>query len=406
MRSDIALGLAFLVFGVAETLRDVTPEPATTVPRLLVAAGMGAAVASHRREAGLSLGLAWFACGIQVVWGFDIMLVEFGVVVVGYGAARYGSTATVWASAMSIPAAYGIAATSVLHRGTEMAALLGITELTVRDVGPAIILATSGAVPLVVPWLIGMVLRLRDWIRVVREERLLAENNRSLAEKGRAQAEEIARAREEQARLARDVHDVVGHSLAVILAQAESATFVSDADPERLRATMATIAGAARSSLGDVRRVLAATPGSAPLPPPGDADSLINGVRASGIQVDSRVTGTPRQLPAGHGAIAYRVLQEMLTNALKHGRQGEPVIVERRWNGHLEIEVRNLTDRHAGQGGRGVEGMRRRLASLGGILTIETVGDTFVAKACLPLPVLQPPARGGRDAEAGWNGDR
>lgn len=378
--SDLALGGVFVVFGIGEALRHVTFEVGATIPRLLVGVAMGAAVGLHRREPGLAIGLVWFACGTQVVWGLDIMLVEFGVVIVGYGAARYGSIPTVWASALSIPAAYGIAAVSVRRRGTEMAQTLGISELTFQDVAPAVvIIATSGAVPLVVPWLIGMVLRMQDRTRVVRQEQMLAEY-------GREQAEEIARVREEQARLARDVHDVVGHSLAVILAQAEAARFLPDDDPDRFQATMTTIAGAARASLGDVRRVLSATADEYPAAPPGDGESLISGVRASGIEVEHTVSGTPRQLPADHAVVVYRVLQEMLTNALKHGRKGEPLSVAHSWDHALEIEVRNATDADPGPAGRGVEGMRRRLESLGGGLVADRVGDAFVARARLPLP--------------------
>ena len=101
------------------------------------------------------------------------------------------------------------------------------------------------------------------------------------AEAERDQAAEIARLRDEQTRLAHDVHDVVGHSLAVILAQAESAQFRDDDDTAALKQTMANIATSARGSLEDVRQVLAATSGTAgPADPAGRPRQPVEGVRA------------------------------------------------------------------------------------------------------------------------------
>jgi signal transduction histidine kinase len=130
------------------------------------------------------------------------------------------------------------------------------------------------------------------------------------AEAERDQAEEIARLREDQARLARDVHDVVGHSLAVILAQAESAQFLEDADTTGLKRTMANIATSARSSLDDVRTVLATTQGRPSGPPQQpDLEGLLDGVRASGHVVESTVVGTPQPLPPELEVVDFRVLQ-------------------------------------------------------------------------------------------------
>ena len=107
------------------------------------------------------------------------------------------------------------------------------------------------------------------------------------------QAEEIARLRGEQTRLARDVHDVVGHSLAVILAQAESAQFRSDSDTAAVRATLENIAVSARQSLREVRQVLSSTDDTATVSvvPTGSLDALVEGVQAAGNEVHSIVVG-------------------------------------------------------------------------------------------------------------------
>ncbi len=210
------------------------------------------------------------------------------------------------------------------------------------------------------------------------------------------------------------MHDVVGHSLAVILAQAESAQYVPDADTEKLKATMATIATSARSSLQDVRQVLTEAQDDRTDSQPRPLDTLIDGVRASGHEVVSRELGTPQPMPPELEVVAYRVLQEMLTNALKHGSRDEAVFVERLWPdgslaGELRLEVRNtvdavaagtletqpLTTRAIGHRcGRGLDGMRRRLEACGGRLDVrrrdEDSGATFTATAWVPVRTVSP----------------
>ncbi|MFI5425446.1 sensor histidine kinase [Aeromicrobium sp. UC242_57] len=199
------------------------------------------------------------------------------------------------------------------------------------------------------------------------------------------QAREIARLQEAQATLAHDVHDVVGHSLAVILAQAETGPYLDDPDAtvlnEKLRRTMATIAESARASLGDVRRVLVASRDQSVVVPTGGLDALVASVERSGQDVRSSVAGQPRPLPPELESVAYRVLQEMLTNAMRHGRRDAPIWIERHWpdehgvpqgRGGLQMQVRNLKG-FAPQvhGGLGVIGMRTRLESVGGHLDVQ-----------------------------------
>jgi signal transduction histidine kinase len=189
----------------------------------------------------------------------------------------------------------------------------------------------------------------------------------------------------------------------VILAQAESAQYLEDLDTGALRQTMTNIATTARTSLQDVRQVLSSTNGSGPAATRhGGLDSLVDGVRAAGHDVRSTEVGTAQPLPPELEVVAFRVLQEMLTNAIKHGRRGEPVLVERHWEGELRIEVRNVIDTSAPETqplvmaepvpehvGQGLEGMRRRLESVGGRLDVrrreEPGGPTFTATAWVPV---------------------
>ena len=251
------------------------------------------------------------------------------------------------------------------------------------------LVALAGIALLGMPYLAGLVLRFRDRAEESRASQAVAEDSAARATVAAEQSREIAQLREEQARLARDVHDVVGHSLAVILAQAESAQYLEDADTEKLKQTMENIATSARSSLQDVRHVLTPTP--AANVQPGSLDALINGVRESGHEVVSSEVGIRQPLPPELDVVAYRVLQEMLTNAIKHGRRDEPVFVERHWEGELRIEVRNVIEPESTEDapGQGLDGMRRRLESVGGHFDVrrrEEAGvPTFTATAWVPV---------------------
>jgi signal transduction histidine kinase len=186
----------------------------------------------------------------------------------------------------------------------------------------------------------------------------------------------------------------------VILAQAESGQYLDET--VKLKKTLQTIATSARSSLQDVRQVLSSTQDPATVR--GDADwfdGLIAGVRGSGHEIVATELGTPRQLPRDTGAVAYRVIQEMLTNAIKHGRRDQPIVAERHWPAAqsaggvadtLRIEVTNLTEAsgHDSAGaGRGLDGMRHRLEAIGGHFDVrrreQPAGVSFTVTAFVPL---------------------
>jgi signal transduction histidine kinase len=137
---------------------------------------------------------------------------------------------------------------------------------------------------------------------------------------------------------------------------------------------------------------------------PGDADrfdSLIAGARGSGHEIVATELGTPRQLPREAAAVAYRVFQEMLTNAIKHGRRDQPIVAERHWPAAqpaggvadtLRIEVTNVTEASGHDGaraGRGLDGMRRRLEAIGGHLDVrrreQPTGISFTVTAYVPV---------------------
>jgi signal transduction histidine kinase len=371
------------------------------LPYLFVISGMMLAAALARKWPAASLGAVWLVSVISVIGGLQVMLVQLAVVCTAFGTARWGRPAVVFLSGVSMPVAAGIAAVYLRLADDDLGRLRSLVQFVgyeqaarVGDLSWVVLVGLAGIAVLGVPWLAGLVMRFRDRASESKVSQLAAEDHAARAAVAAEQSREIAELREEQARLARDVHDVVGHSLAVILAQAESAQYLPDADTEKLKQTMQNIATSARSSLQDVRHVL--TPGGDEPVRPGSLDALLAGVRESGHEVVASEVGQAQPMPPELDVVAYRVLQEMLTNALKHGRRDEPVFVERHWEGELRIEVRNVVepgdpapDGQTTEPGQGLDGMRRRLESVGGRLDVrrreEEGRATFTATAWIPV---------------------
>lgn len=332
----------------------------------------------------VGLAMGWGAGLTQLLGGIPLTLAELPLMAVLFCAARWGRPGTVIAAGLTAPAAPLLA-----YVGSQLGYFdASLTTWELRGLGYPNLgrLATGGLALLALPWLLGLTMRY-----VERANR--ARQAQQIAEARAIKAQEMAQLKEGQNKLARDVHDVVGHSLAVILAQAESAQFLDDSDTIKLKKTMANIAESARTSLQDVRSVLSPDAPRTRL----RMDTLLNGIAgSSGRKVEIDRIGTPRPLPPELEEVAYRVLQEMLTNALKHGNQEHPLRIGLSWpdddpDGSLQIEVTNTVDLAvdtAGEAGSGLDGIRRRLASVGGQLAVRReVNDqsTFTATAWVPV---------------------
>jgi signal transduction histidine kinase len=406
---DLLVGLGVLVVGLVEVWSLFLLPGQDRAAYLPVVVGFSIACLLSRREPFASLVLVWVTCTLQLLSGTPVIAVEFAVAIVAFGCARWGRAVTVVLSGLSIPAA---AAVGYVVAGQDspgvfrgLALFREIRDSAYRFSDTLLVGATIlGLLILAVPWLAGLVLRATARARRSEVQTERAEADAARAQHETEQAREIARLQEEQGQLARDVHDVVGHSLAVILAQAESGQYLPDDDPAALKKTMATIARSARSSLQDVRQVLS-RPGLPASARTGAFEQLVEGVRAGGHEVVATEVGTPQPLPPELDVAAHRVVQEMLTNAIKHGRRDRPVYVERHWpegswDRDLRIEVRNVEEhpqgsvetqplRTSGPPGQGLEGMRRRLDSVGGRLDVrrrdENGEPTFSATAWVPV---------------------
>ncbi|MET9363333.1 sensor histidine kinase [Streptomyces sp. NPDC006632] len=244
---------------------------------------------------------------------------------------------------------------------------------------------------------------------------VLARRSTELAR--RLRVEQADRARREvlaeRGRIARELHDVVAHHMSVISVQAGLAGFVFASDPPTARAALSTISGTSAEALEELRRMLQVLreaedePPGAPMPGLGRLGELTDRIGAAGVPVALRVAGTPRPLPPGVELCAYRVVQEALTNVLKHAgdtRADVELRYERRQlvvsvvnggNGAAREEV--IQDRVRTGGGHGLIGMRERAKLYGGSVSVgPRSGGGFAVT--LTLPTSAAPAPGEEDA--------
>jgi signal transduction histidine kinase len=233
----------------------------------------------------------------------------------------------------------------------------------------------------------------------VRTRRVLAAEAQERVERAERTKEEEARRRvdAERLRIAREVHDTVAHAIAVINVHAGVTAHVLDKRPEQARDTLVTIEQTSARALGELRATLGmlreADDRRAPTPGLGQVEELVGMAREAGLDVKVEVASPPRELPGTTDHAAYRILQESITNAIRHA--GPARVTVSVTYGPDELELRVADDGHgprdAGRGGgdagRGIVGMRERAALLGGELTAgPRPGGGFQVRACLPLP--------------------
>lgn len=213
-----------------------------------------------------------------------------------------------------------------------------------------------------------------------------------VSREAQSRAEVAAAEEQERVRIARDMHDVVAHSLAVIVAQSDGARYAAASDPQVATAALGTIAQTARSALSDVRMLLTQLrhrQGDGPQPTIADLEQLFAHVRQAGLEPRVTVDPMPPGEPPGAIQLAvYRILQEALTNAIRHGAD-DVVDVHLAWlPDRVDLEVRNPTAQAPAvgtSGGHGLVGMRERAQLVGGALTAERVGEEFVVYGTLPI---------------------
>ncbi len=249
---------------------------------------------------------------------------------------------------------------------------------------------TTAILVAAVPVLAGVVVRTRRG----NTERLAVQERRHEGERA---------VLEERQRIARELHDVVAHHMSVIAIQAEAAPYKVPEPPKELVESFAEIRASALSGLKELRRVLGVlrsdAPGTAPQPGLDDLDGLLESARSAGVTVTAGVSGTRRPLPAGVDLSAYRIVQEALSNAMRHAPgaavqvklyYGDAALVVKVRNDRCAPETRSSAERDGGPGegggGHGIIGMRERATMLGGNLQAgPTEKGDFLVTAALPL---------------------
>ena len=201
----------------------------------------------------------------------------------------------------------------------------------------------------------------------------------------------------ERARIARELHDVIAHNISVVVLQAVAAMGILDREPERAREPLRRIEQSGREALAELRRLLGIVrdesepDGLAPQPGLGDLDDLLERVRDAGLPVELHVEGAARQLPRGVDLSAYRIVQEALTNTLKHAGPASAHVQIRYVSDWLELEIADDGRGEGamngiGGGGHGLVGMRERATLYRGELEAGPQnGGGFSVRARLPL---------------------
>jgi signal transduction histidine kinase len=394
---DIAGAVAYVFFCLVTDFASSLVPSASGRSTFLVLIVFAVAVALRRMSPAVSLAIAWLAAVVQMTTGHNILVSDIAVLIVLYATALYGDKVVRYAGLISagigaFVAALYLTLTSALAQGYFD---LLSSQLTGMALQFAFLFVVSATV-LGLSWVLGLLARTWRNARASRHAQIAAELDRN-------RAEEVVVVEQERTRIARDMHDVVAHSLAVVIAQADGARYARHADPDAVDTALETIAATARSALVDVRVLLAELRQSqpeGPQPQLADIDQTVDQVRAAGLPVAMERRGELDGLGSAQQIAAYRIVQEALTNALRHGDTTRPVSVVLAQAGGSDggpgivITVRNsmktptpepLTTGTVPRIGHGLPGMRERATLAGGSLSAGPADDGFVVTAFLPV---------------------
>jgi signal transduction histidine kinase len=234
-------------------------------------------------------------------------------------------------------------------------------------------------------WVVA-ILAASELVRVRREAWARAGAERAVAKRRRAD--------EERLRIARELHDVLAHSISVINVQAGVGLALLDSDPEQARSALTTIKAASKEALGEVRQVLDTlrTPGDAPRAPAPGLDrlpELVEQAASTGLRVEVETEGDRAALPPGTALAAFRIVQEALTNVVRHSGSRTARVRISYAPGRLGLRIDDegpATGSDAGGSGSGLVGMRERAAALGGTIEAGPRPDGgFRVRADLPV---------------------
>jgi signal transduction histidine kinase len=377
-------GLALAAAGLSTLLfTDFVNAAQPTPPRGILALGYALVLlhtlplAARRRFPGTVLGIS-VASGLAVLaLGMFPEVLGIAILVAVYSVAAYGDR---WVALAGLAAA-------------EFGSAVAPLPQPVRQEVPTVV---GNGLIIGAAWLLG---------HFVGRRRAYTARLERTAELERTRAEQARRAvAEERLRLARELHDVVAHSISVIAVQSGVGAHVAQTQPEEAAKALAAIEATSRAALTELRRLLGVlrqddeSEGSlAPVPGLADLDGLLAEVAKAGLAVRLQVEGRPAPLPAGVDLSAYRIVQEALTNVVKHAGPARAQVVIRYRDHEVMVEVTDdgrgaVTSVSDGRArvGHGLIGMRERVAVFGGDLqTGPRPGGGFRVAARLPFAADQ-----------------
>lgn len=360
-------------------------------PMMLVVVLMGTALAIRRLSPSLALVIAWAGAAFQLASALEPDVSNLAILPVLYATAAYGSNRTKWAGLISAGVgallATGYLAIVPLFTSFFFDMRIGSPDAVPQFIFYVFFLAGAFLAMFGLSWTLGLLARTR---RTARESRAAQQ----LAEADEARARQGIIVEQERNRIARDMHDVVAHSLAVVIAQADGARYAQASDPVASREALSTISTTAREALTDVRVLLGQlrhSQGESPQPVLQDLDRLIDQLRSAGLTVARTDSGTPIALGTSQQLAVYRIVQEALTNALRHGDTADEVQLALNWRADaVELTVVNeLRSDGDPVAGHGLVGMRERASLVGGWLTAEPRQGRFLVTALIPREVAE-----------------
>ncbi|MEV8218518.1 histidine kinase [Microbacterium sp. NPDC077391] len=359
------------------------PDPPSAVMLVAVSMLLWGAAAISRLSPPIALVVAWTGALLQMAAGLPPLPLDLAIFVVLFAAAAWGTKRMMWIGGASAVGGGLIAGVYIgVLQYDFTAAVTAPSPIEMRLVLLSITMGLTIVLSLAMAWGAGLLWRLVRQSRANREAQLRAET---------AAAEE-----QERVRIARDMHDIVAHSLAVVIAQSDGARYAAAARPELAQEALTTIAQTARSALSDVRMLLTQLrhrQGDGPQPTLADLETLFAQVRQAGVEPRVSVDPMPQAEPPGAVQLAvYRILQEALTNAIRHG-EGDVDVRLSWWADRVDLLVHNRiaavttaadasTSAH---GGHGLIGMRERAQLMGGTLTVQHEPSRFTVRATLPI---------------------
>ncbi len=365
---DVALAVALGVIAAFETLTPFSSAMGSGSPAVTLAVALVACAAlAFRRRWPLPSALV-VLLGFPIAYSVTPIMVLFWgefvpIVIALFSVARYAST-----------------------RQGLLGGLAGAGTLLFFDLRVAV-LGDAGEV--VFHWTVSVVAWCLGWFVRAHAQRADREAARAVTVERSSRERALQAVADERARIARELHDIVAHSVSVIVVQAGAAEKALD-DPAFVRDALASIRTTGTSALAEMRRVVSLireTDHSAGLEPVPDMAELAGLVAAMDVPTSLLVEGDERPLSPGLGLAAYRVVQEALTNIRRHAQAHTAEVRLRYGEDRLEIEVRDDgAGAVAAGGGNGLIGMRERVQMYGGTLATSTSpGEGFRVSAVLPI---------------------